>query len=82
MKKLLVAALLLIFTIPAGSVLKEKDLARTLGVLKAELQATYEQQQTFMQNYEHQAGAPPHDDHDVRDLPQRVSWRVSVGGHA
>ena len=54
MKKLLVAALLLIFTIPAGSVLKEKDLARTLGVLKAELQATYEQQQTFMQNYEQQ----------------------------
>ena len=54
MKKLLLAALLLIFTIPAGSVLKERDLARTLGVLKAELQANYERQQAFMQSYEQQ----------------------------
>ena len=55
MKKFLsLAALLLLFTIPAGSVLKEKDLARTLGVLKAELQTTYEQQQAFMQSYEQQ----------------------------
>ena len=51
---LLLAALLLIFITPVGSVLKEKDLARTLGVLKAELQATYEQQQAFMQSYEQQ----------------------------
>ena len=51
---LLLAALLLLFTIPAGSVLKEKDLARTLGVLKAELQRNYEQQQAFMQSYEQQ----------------------------
>jgi small-conductance mechanosensitive channel len=50
----LLAALLLLFTIPAGSVLKEKDLARTLGVLKAELQRNYEQQQAFMQSYEQQ----------------------------
>ena len=34
--------------------LKEKDLARTLGVLKAELQTTYEMQQAFMQSYEQQ----------------------------
>ena len=54
MRKILFAALLLIFTIPAGSVLKEKDLARTLGVLKAELQANYEQQQAFMKSYEQQ----------------------------
>ena len=55
MKKFLsLAALLLLFAIPAGSVLKEKDLARTLGVLKAELQTTYEQQQAFMQSYEQQ----------------------------
>jgi len=54
MKKLLLAALLLIFTIPAGSVLKEKDLARTLGVLKAELQAEYERQQMLIQSYEQQ----------------------------
>ena len=54
MKKLIFAALLLLFTIPAGSVLKEKDLARTLGVLKAELQTSYEMQQAFMQGYEQQ----------------------------
>ena len=55
MKKILsLAVLLLTFIIPAGSVLKEKDLARTLGVLKAELQANYEMQQTLMQNYEQQ----------------------------
>ena len=50
----LLAALLLLFITPAGSVLKEKDLARTLGVLKAELQANYEMQQAFMQSYEQQ----------------------------
>ena len=54
MKKILLAALLLLTAIPAGSVLKEKDLARTLGVLKAELQRNYEQQQAFMQSYEQQ----------------------------
>ena len=53
-KPLFLAALLLLIAIPAGSVLKEKDLARTLGVLKAELQRNYEQQQAFMQNYEQQ----------------------------
>lgn len=50
----LLAALLLFFITPVGSVLKEKDLARTLGVLKAELQTNYEQQQAFMQSYEQQ----------------------------
>ena len=50
----LLAAMLLLFIIPAGSVLKEKDLARTLGVLKAELQTNYEMQQAFMQSYEQQ----------------------------
>ncbi|MBQ6191643.1 MAG: mechanosensitive ion channel [Bacteroidaceae bacterium] len=50
----LLAALLLLIITPAGSVLKEKDLARTLGVLKAELQANYEMQQAFMQSYEQQ----------------------------
>ena len=54
MKKIILAALLLIFTIPVGSVLKEKDLARTLGVLKAELQTNYEMQQAFIQSYEQQ----------------------------
>ena len=53
-KTLFLAAVLLLFAIPAGSVLKEKDLARTLGVLKAELQTSYEMQQDFMQKYEQQ----------------------------
>ncbi len=48
------AALLLIGFSSSYSVLKEKDLARTLGVLKAELQANYERQQAFMQSYEQQ----------------------------
>ena len=51
---LFLAALLLIFITPASAVLKEKDLARTLGVLKAELQNNYEMQQAFMQSYEQQ----------------------------
>jgi len=36
------------------AVLKEKDLARTLGVLRAELAADYEKQQQFMAMYEQQ----------------------------
>jgi len=43
--------------VPAQAVLKERDLARTLGVLKAELQATYEKQQAFMARYEQQGAA-------------------------
>ena len=48
------ATVLFVTLSPSHAVLKEKDLARTLGVLKAELQATYEQQQAFMQSYEQQ----------------------------
>ena len=55
MKKLLVfIVFVLACLMPANAVLKERDLARTLGVLKAELQARYEQQQTFMAMYEQQ----------------------------
>ena len=50
-------ALLLLVTLPAISVLKEKDLARTLSVLRAELQSKYERQQVLMQNYEQQGTA-------------------------
>ena len=50
----LLAALLLLIIQPAGSVLKERDLARTIRVLRAELQANYEMQQSFMQSYEQQ----------------------------
>lgn len=46
--------LLTFFASSTYAVLKEKDLARTLGVLKAELQTNYEQQQAFMQSYEQQ----------------------------
>ena len=59
LRSLFLTATLLLFAAPAGSVLKEKDLARTLGVLKAELQATYEMQQAYMQSYE-QKGMQQH----------------------
>ncbi|MBP5769806.1 MAG: mechanosensitive ion channel [Bacteroidaceae bacterium] len=42
---------------PAGAVLKERDLARTLGVLRAELAADYEKQQAFMARFEQQGAA-------------------------
>ena len=54
LRSLFLAALLLSAFVPSHAVLKEKDLARTLGVLKAELQSKYEQQQALMQNYEQQ----------------------------
>ena len=55
MKKFLVfIVLLLACVMPANAVLKERDLARTLGVLKAELQIKYDKQQTFMAIYEQQ----------------------------
>ena len=55
MKRVLAFILLVVIClIPANAVLKEKDLARTLGVLKAELQTKYDQQQTFMAMYEQQ----------------------------
>ena len=53
--------LMLVITCAVASlaVLKEKDLPRTLGVLKAELQDNYERQQLFMNMYE-QRGASQH----------------------
>ena len=60
MKKILATLFLsLLVVIPAKAVLKERDLARTLGVLRAELKADYEKQQMFMQMYEQQ-GAQQH----------------------
>ena len=49
-----------LFISAAQAVLKEKDLARTLGVLRAELTADYNRQQMFMQMYEQQ-GATQHE---------------------
>jgi len=43
--------------LPAHAVLKERDLARTLGVLRSELAANHEKQQAFMARYEQQGAA-------------------------
>lgn len=51
MKKLLIVFLAIILAIPVGAVLKERDLARTLGVLRAELEMTERQQKINMQRY-------------------------------
>ena len=55
---LIVLALLMGLT-NSHAVLKERDLARTLGVLRAELARDYEKQQVMMQMYEQQ-GAQQH----------------------
>lgn len=44
--------LIFLMTLPLQAVLKEKDLARTLGVLKAELERTYEEQKINILRYE------------------------------
>ncbi len=55
MKKLLVfIVFVLACLLPTSAVLKERDLARTLSVLKAGLQVKYERHQTFMAMYEQQ----------------------------
>ena len=51
MKKLLIFLLAIVLVIPVGAVLKERDLARTLGVLRAELEQTERQQKVMMQRY-------------------------------
>lgn len=52
MRKILAYILLLFLAQPAGAVLKEKDLGRTLGVLRAELENNYKTQKQFMLRYE------------------------------
>ena len=60
MKRILLLALATVMLVlPAGAVLKERDLARTLGVLRAELESDYQKQQAFMARYEQQ-GAQQH----------------------
>ena len=51
MKKILIFFLSIVLAIPVGAVLKERDLARTLGVLRAELEQTEMQQRVMMQRY-------------------------------
>ena len=55
--KLFCVLALLLMVLPGRAVLKERDLARTLGVLRAELAADYDKQQMFMQMYEQQGVA-------------------------
>ena len=52
MKRIIIALLLLVTGISAHAVMKEKDLARTLGVLKLELKRNYTEQKEFMARYE------------------------------
>lgn len=52
MKRFISFLLLSLFLLPAGAVLKEKDLARTLGVLRAELEKSYKQQKASMARME------------------------------
>lgn len=60
MKKFISAIILsLVLSTNAGAVLKEKDLASTLTVLRSELKASYEKQQLIMEEHE-AAGARTH----------------------
>lgn len=55
MKKILFFIIIALgISLSANAVLKEKDLARTLGVLRAELEDNYRKQQVFMQMYKQQ----------------------------
>ena len=44
--------LMLIFTLPSFAVLKEKNLSKTIGILKMELEETYKEQKYMMQRYD------------------------------
>ena len=53
MKKILLFALLCVLTVfQAQAVLKEKDLPQTIGVLRAELEQAYNEQQSIMAMFE------------------------------
>lgn len=54
---LMVLAVALIQALPAHAVLKEKDLAQTLSVLRLELEQSYREQKSFMLRYEQQSAA-------------------------
>ena len=56
----LVSVFAVCFALSTTAVLKERDLARTLGVLRAELSMQYEQQQRLMEGYQQQ-GASQHE---------------------
>lgn len=54
---LMVLTIALIQALPAHAVLKEKDLAQTLSVLRLELEQSYREQKSFMMLYEQQSAA-------------------------
>lgn len=58
-KTLLFIIIVLTVVLPAGAVLKERDLAHTLSVLRAELKNDYERQQVLMARY-YQQGITQH----------------------
>ncbi len=51
-KRIAIVALALLAALPSAAVLKERDLAKTLGVLRLELERNYREQREFMRNYE------------------------------
>ena len=58
MKRILSSLLFVLFVaMTAQAVLKERDLSRTLGVLRAELTSSYQKQQVFIRMYEQQGAA-------------------------
>lgn len=57
MKRIITLLLLAAILLPAGAVLREKDLARTLGVLRSELEQSYKQQKANMARMEQMATA-------------------------
>lgn len=52
MRRFLISILVAVVCIPAAAVLKEKDLAATLSVLRAELQNSYQEQQQTMKRFD------------------------------
>lgn len=56
-KLMTVCAIVLMQVLPAHAVLKEKDLAQTLSVLRLELEQSYHEQKTFMLRYEQMSAA-------------------------
>lgn len=52
-----IMGILLLTVLPVHAVLKEKDLAQTLSVLRLELEQSYHEQKSFMQRYEQQSAA-------------------------
>ena len=53
-RKLLTLLLVLLFALPTSAVLRERDLARTLGVLRAELEQNYPEKKAYVARLEAQ----------------------------